>query len=796
MLIKYVKSSWLYLRNNRVFTTINLVGLTVSLTVCFFIFLYVNFEWHYDAFNVNRNHIYRLVTDVKTAGSINYESASAPMGPAIKASFPEVKEVARLLLDNLILQKDEKLFADENIAYADSSLFSVFTLPLLEGNPKEILNAPFQIVLSQTYARKYFGNDEAVGKTLLVDGKFPALVTGVMKDMPYNSHFRTDVLVSMSTLLTVFSPGRSTNWNSFGMYTYLLLNNNSNVAALTQKINRLVNSNNDDKQVSYSLSLERLRDVYLLGKPRGFRAGSEVSGSIQNIYIFSIIAILILFIAAFNFINLTTAFSLKRTKEIGVRKVLGASRKQLVLQLLSDAVLLSCIACLATIVLCSLLLPLFNEIAGKIVCTSVFQQPLYIVALFAVAVVTGILSGCYPAFYLSSFRPVNTLKGQFVSGEKGVRLREILVVSQFVASVFLIVSTIVIYTQLHYMQNEDLGFEKQHNVVIDFHFDDKIRVPRETVRHQLLGIKGVTDVGYSSCIPGKANVKLHTGLQNRAGQMQEDNFDLYSFDEHFLKQYGVQLLAGRNVSDLSATDSVDAMLINEAAAKKLGYQNPAEAVGKSYTQFGESGIIIGVINNFHFHSFEETIQPLIVQVNPWRYTYLTVSIAQTDIAATVASIAKKCKKLAPALPFSYSFSDTAYNTQYLAQEHFGQLFICLASVAIFVSCLGLLGLFAFTVVQRTKEIGIRKVLGATIGSVIILLSQNFFNLIILSFAIAIPLSYLFMNHWLLNFAYRISIRWWMFAAAGVLVLLIALLTIGFSAIRVAMANPVKSLRSE
>ena len=796
MLRNNFKTAFRYLWNHKIFSGINLIGLATGLCVCFFALLYVYFELSYDNYNKSADRIYRLVTDVKTSAGTNYESTSAPMAPAIKAAFPEVQESTRIFLDYLVVQKDQDNFGEEPIAYADSSLFSVFTLPLIRGNASIVFNTPFNVVLSETAAKKYFGNADPIGKTLLIDGTNPATVTGEMKDMPNNSHFRVDIFLSMSTLLKEYAPYMNTKWDKFGFYTYLLLPKNYNPNKLAAKFPDFIKKNMDESHVKYSLALEPLKDVYLKGNPRGSRTGTSVSGNINNIYIFSLIALFVLFIACFNFINLTTAFSLYRAKEIGVRKVLGASKKQLISQFLIDAVLLCLVAFAIAIFLCILLLPVFNQLSGNVISTSIFDNLNYVGLLLLIAISAGLLSGIYPAFFLSGFQPISSLKGKFIYGSRGIALRKILVVIQFSISIILIVATIVVYTQLHFMQNHELGFKKDHQLVIDFHFDKRIIDHDEVVKRQLMSLPGISMATMSSAIPGRYNHTFSSEIEDTKNVMQELRLNTYFVDYDFLNQYQIKLIAGRSFSKNITSDLRNSMIINEAALKSMGYNNPYAVIGKNFTQRGNSGTIIGVIKDFHFHSFTEEVQPLALMASPGFFTFLTLNISSQNLQTTMKSLGKKWKEFVPGMPMIYFFADDAYNAQYKSEAQFGKLFICFSIVAILLSCLGLLGLSAFSTVQRTKEIGIRKVLGSSIYSIVKLLTKDFLILIGIAFLIGVPIAWFGMNRWLQEFAYRINIGWWVFALAGLSVMSIALITVSFQSIKAAIANPVESLRSE
>jgi putative ABC transport system permease protein len=796
MLSHYFTTAFRYLRTHKVFTTINILGLITGISVCFFALQYVTFELGYDNYNKQRDNIYRLVTDVRTPSGIDYQSACAPLGPAVKNEFPEVSAATRFLLDYIIVQNDRGIYNEENIAYADSSLFSVFTLPMISGDTHTALNDPFRIILSQSAAEKYFGSTNPIGHTLLINGKDTAYITGVMKDMPFNSHFRVDILVSLHTLTQAWNPGTETNWMRSGFYTYLVLPTPADAAHLSLMLPDFVNRHYEQSIRKYTLSLEPLSSVYLHGKPRGRRAGSESTGDIQNIYIFSLLAVFVLFIACFNFINLTTAVSTYRAREVGLRKVLGASQRQLIIQFLLDALILSAIAFLLSLIAISLLIPLFDQLVGKTIVTNLFEHASTIILLFGIALLTGLLSGLYPAFVLSAYDPLTTLKGRFATSLKGALLRKTLVVSQFTLSIVLIIATIVVYRQLTFMQTRQLGFRNAHQLVIDFQFDQRIAGHLGRVNAQLKSIPGVDNVCVSSGVPGKRNNRLETHIQNSWGEMQDFQSDVYFVDTGFLQQYHIGLVAGRGFSASQRPDSAGAMLINEAAAQSLGYNSAKDAIGKPFEQASGKGLITGVIRDFHFHSFREKVQPLTIRMLSGSYTFLTLDINTPPTESMLGDLTKKWQQLAPGLPLTWFFADETYNAQYTTEQHFGRLFICFSALAISLSCLGLFGLTIFSTLRRTKEVGIRKVLGASVPGIIGLLAREFVVLVGIAFTIGAPLAAYGIHQWLAGFAYRIDLSWWIFALAGLLTMSIAMLTIGIQTIRAALADPVKNLRTE
>jgi putative ABC transport system permease protein len=791
MVKHYLKTTFRYFLSHKVFSFINIIGLATGICICFFALFYVQFELSRDSYNQKADNIYRLVTDIKASTGINYESTSTPMGPAIKAAYPQVKDIARVFMDDMILQSNPNNATKEEVAYADSSVFKIFTWPLLQGNIGHIFDAPCNVVLSETAAKKYFGNSDPIGQTMTINGQSKAVVTGIMKDIPNNSHLRVDIIFSITTLV---NDDWSRNWTRFGFYTYLLLQPGQSAANLQAKLPDFVKANFNQNEFKYQLALEPLKKVYLYGKPRGHRTGTSESGSITNVYTISIIGILVLFIACFNFINLTTAFSLQRAKEIGVRKVFGASKYQLVLQFFIDAIILCLIAFVVALLLAALLLPMFNQLVGTEVAGNIFHSFQNVLSLFVISIVVGILSGAYPALFLSGFNPISSLKGKTGSSGTGLLLRRSLVVGQFSISIFLIIATAIVYMQLNFMQNQQLGFQKEHKLVVDYQFDTRINQHLVGVRQRLTDIPGVSKVSFSSSIPGTPNNQFYTTIENSKGENQQQKPDVYFIDDDFLNQFQINVIAGRGFSRNLAADSMKSMLINEAMLKSLGFVKPNDAIGKRFTQLNHQGTIVGVVKDFHNHSFLEKVQPLTLRVDPGHLTNITIDITFADVSGTVAKLESAWRNIAPSLPFVYFFADDAYNHQYIAQQRFGNLFICFAVVAIVISCLGLLGLSAFNTTQRKKEIGIRKVLGASAGSITAMLSKDFVRMIIIALLITTPISWWVMHNWLQRFAYRIDIPVWVFLASGVSTIFIALFTVSFQSIKAAMANPINSIK--
>ena len=798
MLKNYLKIALRNLWKHKVFSFINITGLAVGMTACFLIFLYVHFELSYDSFHSKADRIYRLATDVKTPTETLYNgTTNIPVVPAIKNDFPEVESYVRVADLGILVRKGDLKFQEDNIRVVDSTFFRVFDFKLLKGDMNKALQAPFTVVLTQTTAKKYFGDKDPVGQTLTFDtedGDRTATVTGLMEDFPENSQIKASMLLSMPSLIQVYAKNYADNWTVHHPASYLLLYPHTNPKTLEAKLpaflQRRIGEMMAKNKMFYTLTLHPLKEVYLhFGNKY---AWSGVDGSERNVYIFSIVAVLILLIACFNFINLTTARAAERAKEVGIRKVVGAQRRQLSLQFIGESIILCCCAFLLTLILSALLIPLFNQLAGKTVSKGLFQNWPAIGCLWLGAIGIGLLAGSYPAWVLSAFRPVTVLKGRFVTGGKGVLLRKGLVITQFTISLALIAATIIVYRQMSYMRSQDLGFQKDQMLVIST-FNEK---PQYVFRDAISRLKGVKGSTFSSAVPGGDNSSAYTKMENVSSEMQESNMDLYFVDFDYIDQYKMKLVAGRAFSRDMATDSTQAMVINEATAKVLGYSTPQQAIGRRFSQWGRDGKIIGVLKDFHVRSLQQAIKPLTMRIEPDSWWQLSVHVAARDLPNTMAAIEKQWNALVPGRPFTYNFLDASFDKQYRGEERFGNLFFYFSILAIVVSCLGLLGLVAYSTVQRTKEIGIRKVMGASVLNVVTLLSKDLIKLVLIAVIIAVPVVWYAMYQWLQGFAYRTTVEWWVFALSGLLAVAVALFTISFQSIKAALVNPIQSLRSE
>ncbi len=796
MFKNYIKIALRNLWRRRGFSAINIIGLAVGLAATFLIVLYINFELSYDSFHSKKDNLYRLIADVEVPNDVlEIDRPALAVPPHIKEDFAEVEDAVRIMGLSLAVRNEDLKFKEENAIAADETFFDMFDYNLLQGNETTVLKEPYSVVLTPALAKRYFGSENSIGKTLKIKNEdindITFTVTGIMEEVPQNSRFRPELVISFSTYFNGVLTSINDMWGTYDPEAFVRLNPNVDVATLEAKFVGFLEKYTGeqmrkDKSI-VTLKLEPFQDVYLHSD-----RNQGMSGDINSIYIFSIIAIFILLIACINFINLTTARSVERAKEVGVRKVIGAAKNQLSRQFIGESMIIAVLAFVVAVVLAVIALPAFKELIGKEISQSIFSNPWYVVILFGAALIIGAVAGIYPAFVLSSFKPVNVLKGNFSTGTRGILLRKGLVITQFTISIALIIGTIVIYNQMDYMSNQELGFNKDHVVILETGY-----VPeRKILQQKLDGISGIKSTSYTSSVPGVQGNVAYSLLEDSNKEELAVHLDAFFIDYDFINQYGLKVVAGRSFSKEFASDSVAAMLINERAVKLLGYTTPEEALGANFSQWGKKGKVVGVVQDFHFKSLQENIRPLSMTVSEAGGDFLSVTIASKDIAQTIANIEKEWNEAMPTNPFNYYFLDEAFDRQYRTQERFGKIFVNFAVLAIFISCLGLLGLAAYSMLQRRREIGIRKVLGASVSTVVNLLSLEFMKLVGIAFLIAAPIAWFAMRSWLDNFAYKIDLQWWIFVLAGITASIIALGTVGFHAVKASLANPVHSLRAE
>ena len=793
--------------NSKGYSAINIIGLAAGLATCLMIFLFVLDEINYDRYNLKAGRIYRVDTDLRFGGNhFILAVTSDPMGPALKKEFPQVEQQVRFrsYYGGIRIKKGEEWIREERVISADSTLLDVFTLPMTEGNPRSALVAPNSIVITEAMAKKYFNTTHVVGKEMLVNND-NFKVTGVIKDIPLQSHFSFDFFLP----LAASGESRENNWISNNFNTYIVLKEGADPAKLESQLDAfaeryigpqvksVMNMNLDELKKSGNwirYSLMPLTRIHLYSdKESEFRP----NGSIRDIYIFSAIAGFILLIACVNFMNLSTARSASRTREVGIRKVLGSLRIQLIYQFLSESVLITFIALLIALGMVMLLLPFFNHLSEKELVASSMARPWFLAVLIPLVLLVGFIAGSYPAFYLSSFRPISILKGKLAANFKSGWLRSGLVIFQFTISVILIVGTVVIQSQLTYIRNKKPGFDRSHVLVIQNPY--VLGKHAVTFREQVLNISGVQGATLSGYLP-TGNSRTDSPLFPDASRNQKTavSMQIWKVDEHYIPTLGMQMSRGRNFSPQLASDS-SGIIINEAAARMLGFGDPLNKPLYYMNSLTKNDVqayhIVGVVKDFNFNSMRQHVTPLALFLQP-DWGSIALRVQSTDMSSLIDQIRHQWKALSPDQPFSFSFMDDDFNSIYKAEQRVGRIALIFSILAIFIACLGLFGLVTYAAEQRTKEIGIRKVLGASVSSIVNMLSKDFLKLVFVSLFLAFPLAWWWMNRWLQDFAYRIRISWWIFAAAGSLAILIALLTVSFQALKAAWMNPVKSLRTE
>jgi len=809
------KNHWqLALRNlakRKGYSALNILGLTIGITCCLLIFQYAAYEKSYDGFHSNAGQIVRLRLDAWQKGKLAWQSATVypAIAPTMKKDFPEVANFCRLIDADMLLSNDQNhiKFKEDKGYFADPSSLDMLGVRLIKGNPAHALDGPDKILLSVATARKYFGNEDPLGKRLTVrDGSGLNLEVSGVFDYPANSHLILHHLVSYATLNQQIAKGgdstrpAETAWGWYDFYAYLQLKPGTDLHQLEAKLpafcDRYINTEVRKKNnVRDELHLIPLADIHLYSN---FNQEAEVNGNGRAVGFLFLIAFFIIVIAWVNYTNLATARSLERAKEVGVRKVLGAARRDLIFQFLTESFLLNFLSLVIAIGAAWLLTPAFNRLIGSDR-TSSFSLPLLYSLGFAALFLTGaFLSGAYPAFVLSGYHPITVLKGLFKNSNRGLILRKSLIVGQFAISVILIAGTILVYQQVQYMRRQQLGVNIDRTLVLSGANSLRDSVYKDVFqpfKTQILQQPNVKSITTSSNVMGQEI--YWTNSVNRVGEKSLNAVTMYimAIDYDFLPAYDLKLAAGRNFSKDFRTDN-KAILVNEKAANLLGYNNATDALGGKIRKGGDTLTIVGVVTNYHHQGLQKAINPMLIQLNPAARNFYSIKVGAGDLPGTIASVQKSWDRYFPNDPFEYFFLDESFNEQYKADTRFGSVFGLFASLAILIACFGLLGLSAYNTLQRTKEIGVRKVLGASVRQLIFLLSKEFLYLVLVALVIAIPLTWWVMHNWLQDFAYRISIQWWVFALAGVMAILVALVTVGFQALRAALDNPVKSLRSE
>jgi putative ABC transport system permease protein len=812
MFKNYLKVALRNLWKSRGFSAINIIGLAVGLGVCLLIVLYVVDERSYDRYNEKADRIYRLDADLYF-NNTQFTAANSPrpMAPALIKDYPEFEQMVRISSQgDIMVKKGNNYIQDHHLVFADSTFFKVFTIAMIQGDPNTALNEPNSIVIDETVARRYFDGTNVVGKTLELENNTLCKVTGVIRDIPRQSHFHFSFI---RTLRDIHN-GDGNDWLSNNYQSFVVARPGVSKEVLQSHLDALVVTNlgrqlQDMLHISlgdmqkqgahFRYHLMPLTDIHLhSNKSYEF----EANGNINYVYVFSFIAILILVIACVNFMNLSTARSANRAKEVGIRKVAGSTRGNLIIQFLTESVLLSLFSLVLALGIALLLLPMFNTLAGKEMHAGMLFSGRFLPLLVLLVLLVGVLAGSYPAFYLSSFQPIQVLKGKIASGFKSSWLRSSLVVFQFFISIALIIGTLVIYRQLNFIRGRDIGFNRDQVLII--HNAYAAGDPVMNYRKDLLTLSGVTDATLSGDMPSSGSSYSQNGWFRNASLDAKDVIVMTTLyvDEHYIPTLDMHMVKGRNFDITHPTDSTG-IIINESAAQLLGIKelldqklyrpNFRDSVTGQYKAVASH--IIGIVKDFNYSSMHDKVLPLVMTFGDSRGS-LAVRLKGGNIPLLVKQIEGKWSAMAQGVPFSYTFMDSDFNNLYHAEQQTGQVFITFAVFAILIASLGLFGLVTYAAEQRTKEIGIRKVLGANVGGIVALLSKDFVKLVLIASVIAFPIAWWAMNQWLQSFEYRVGVSWWIFVVAGLAAVMIALVTVSLQTIRAALANPIRSLRSE
>ena len=788
MLKNYLTIALRNIQKHKGYSLINIAGLAIGITVCLFILFWVKDELSCDRFHANLDQLYRVTEDqVHSDGSVFKVAVTPePLGSALKDDYAEVVEFARFrhLSSNLVIAGGKKYY-EEGIAFADPPFLKMFSFPFLSGDSDSVLSNEGNVVITKSIAQKYFGRENPIGKTIQLGTVFDFIVAGVMEDIPANSHLQFKILGNFNVVIKKI--GYGTGWWNNNFYTYIQLSENADVELLRTKIGPYL------KKIAPAartiIRIQALKDVHLRSDYAIDLYGATQNKS-QYVYIFTVVAFIILLLACINFMNLATARAGLRGKEVGLRKVVGASQAELIRQFFGESLLFAFIACLISTGMVLLLLPLFNRLTEKAIEPGFLLEPTVLLFLAGIALFTGILSGVYPAIFLSSFQPVSIFRGDSATGSQRTLFRKALVVLQFTLSIVFITGTLIVGDQLRFIRSQNLGFDQE--AVIHFRMRGNLPRSYSTFKNDLLQTTGIRQVSTASDLP---TYTVHsTSAFSWEGMDPDDNILVhqYAVGPDFIQTLGMELSAGRNF-DRDLTNPNSAFIVNETAARMMGYDDP---VGKNIRLWNINAPIIGVVKDFHFKSMHTKIEPLTLRIDPQRFSYIYIKMDTKNIRPLLAEIEGLHNKHNPQYPFEFRFLDESLDLLYRTDKRIGILFNIFTALAIFISCLGLLGLSSFLIERRTKEIGIRKILGADLRKILLLLSRDFLKLVVVANIIAVPIAYYAMNRWLQNFAYRTDISVGIFMLSTAMALGLALLTISFHSIRAALANPADSLRCQ
>lgn len=804
MLKNYLTSVWRYVSRNRAFTTINVLGLVIGMTAFLLITQFVVHELSYDRFWENHENVYRVQLDRYNKGerTTRWASGCLGIGPDLRNNFPEVRHYVRMTRSNALLSNGDTFFKEDAVYYTSHDFFNVFGYKLLHGVDSSALKGLNKIVLSRSMARKYFGDEDPMGKTMRNNGRVEYVVTGIFEDLPENSHMKVDAMLSFATYAVL--TGRKdeselTEWQWDGHFTYISLHENAEAKELEAKLPAYVQKREGEglkhNNAGMVFNLQPLSDIHL---DSDFIGEFRANGNRDTVYFLFVVAVLILIIAWINYINLSTAKSIERAREVGVRKVMGGFRTQLIQQFMMESFLLNIMAVALSIAIVFVLTPWFSELTGRQLGYELFRQNIFWVGMIALIATGSFLSGLYPAIILSSYKPVEVLKGRFKNTNQGVFFRKGMVVTQFIASIALIVGTYTVYRQINYMRSQNLGVDIEQAVILrapnirDSTYVQKFQAFKQRVNQY----PEVSFVSAGTSMPGEQPGWNAGGIRKLSQRDDEANqYRVIEMDHDFIPSFKLEVIAGRAFSGEIVGEHRN-VLLNEAAVKLMGFSKIEEAVNDQIYFWGDTFKIVGVLKNYRQESLKKAFDPLIFRYNRAPAGLYSIRFNTQNVKESLAKFELDWKELFPGNPFNYFFLDEQYNKQYEADQQFGKVFGVFSALAIFIACLGLFGLSSLTVLQRTKEIGVRKVLGASVGSILALVSKDYLILIGIAILLATPLAWWIMNNWLQDFSNRISLDWWIFAGPSLTVILIALFTVSIHTLKAARTNPAKSLRYE
>ena len=796
MLINNIKIAFRNLSKYKFNSILNILGLTLGLACFTIIIQYIQFELSFDKYHTNSKNIYRIIDESKVGSDVTkYIQTQAPLAKAMKEFFPEIKNTVRISkVDEAIIGTEDKRFIEKQVIFADPSILDVFSFELLSGNKTITLNNPYSMLITQSMAVKYFGNSNPIGKTLIYNNKHNFIITGVLKDIPTNSHFKFGFLGSLACADQVFSQGFLTNKRNTSVYTYIQLHINASAENIKRNMYTFI------LQLYGDVAFSHWKQYYYLQPLESIHLYSHLSGEIEPnsdilyIYLLSTVAFIIIFIASINYMNLSTAIYTNRAKEVGMRKVIGASKYNLLFHFLTESLLITFISSLIAISFIEIIRPAYNSFFNNTMSVRLYNNPKLLLILIASIFFTGIASGSYPAFFLSSFNPLSIIRKDFVTSKSNLNIRNILMMLQFSLSLILIAVSIVIYKQVDYVHNKNTGINKEQLIVVPLN-DKSLRTEIDLIKYELFQNPKIKNATASSALPGGINT-VHSVQWEGAFDNFNNTMSYIHVDHDFLNTFGIELAEGRNFEKENTSDASEAYLLNETAVKSIGWESPIGKKFKTIYRFLNEGKIIGVMKDFHFKSMHHKIEPIVFYINPKSFNYLTIKVDQAAIPATINYINRVFDTYSTKCPFEYCFFDDFYDRFYKHERKLLKIVSLFAIITIFISCLGLLGISSYTAERRIKEIGIRKVLGASVIDIFFLLTRDYNKYILIANFFAWPVAWYVTQFWLHNFAYRINVNIFYFLISSSLLIILSFLTTSNIIFKYIKSNPIKALRFE